>query len=259
MAHATHRSSLLGLSSLTLRASFFDALDPRTRILVAVAFSVVVAAANQLLTIGLALLLAAAATLLGRLRPWSVARRMAPINLFAALLLLLLPLCSGQTALWAWGPLQYSREGLLLAVQIALKANAIVLGITVLLGTLDMVTLGHALGHLGVPDKLAHLLLFTVRYLDVLHGEYQRLRTAMKMRGFRPRVSVHAYRSYGYLIGMLLVRSLDRADRIVAAMKCRAFRGRFYLLDHFAYAPRDGWFAATAAIVLALLVWVEVS
>ena len=81
--------------------------------------------------------------------------------------------------------------------------------------------LGHALGHLHVPRKLAHLLLFTVRYLDVLDREYRRLRAAMKVRSFRPRMSLHTYRAYGYLVGMLLVRSFDRSERMLAAMKCR--------------------------------------
>ena len=61
----------------------------------------------------------------------------------------------------------------------------------------------------------------------------------MKMRGFRPRMNWHTYRTYGYLVGMLLVRSLERSERIVAAMKCRGFRGRFYLLDHFAFSSAD--------------------
>jgi cobalt/nickel transport system permease protein len=133
-----------------------------------------------------------------------------------------------------------------------------VLAIVVLVGTLDIVTLGHALSHLHVPDKLTHLLLFTVRYLDVLRREYLRLRAAMKIRGFRPRMSLHTYRSYGYLVGMLLVRSLDRSERIVAAMKCRGFRGRFYLLDHFAFALRDAWFGTACVLLLASLALVEI-
>ena len=79
----------------------------------------------------------------------------------------------------------------------------------------------------------------------------------MKLRGFRPRMDRHTYRAYGYLVGMLLVRSLDRSDRIVAAMKCRGFRGRFYLLDHFAFSVRDALFGAASMVVLLVLAWAE--
>jgi cobalt/nickel transport system permease protein len=132
----------------------------------------------------------------------------------------------------------------------------VVLTLVVLLGTMDAVTLGHTLHHLHVPEKLTHLMLFTVRYLDVLNREYLRLRAAMKARGFRPRFNRHTYRSFGYLVGMLLVRSLDRAERIAAAMKCRGFQGHFFLLDHFAFSRRDVPFclAALALFVLLLLI-----
>jgi cobalt/nickel transport system permease protein len=56
---------------------------------------------------------------------------------------------------------------------------------------------------------------------------------------------------------MLLVRSLDRSERIIAAMKCRGFRGRFYLLDHFAFSRRDIWFALALILALASLALVE--
>jgi cobalt/nickel transport system permease protein len=108
-----------------------------------------------------------------------------------------------------------------------------------------------------MPEKLAHLLLFTVRYIDVLRREYGRLRLAMRVRGFRPRMSLHTYRAYGCLVGMLLARSLERSERIVAAMKCRGFRGRFYLLDHFTFSPRDLGFAAGASAVLAAVAFLE--
>jgi cobalt/nickel transport system permease protein len=117
-----------------------------------------------------------------------VVRHLVPVNIFALFLILLLPCSSRPTPLIAFGPAHCSKEGLLLAMGIALRANAIVLGMLVLLGSLGPVTLGHALRHLGVPEKLTHLLLFTVRYVDVLQREYVRVRTAMKMRGFRPKV-----------------------------------------------------------------------
>jgi cobalt/nickel transport system permease protein len=78
------------------------------------------------------------------------------------------------------------------------------------------------------------------------------------VRGFRPGVNRHTYRSFGYLAGMLLVRSLDRSERIVAAMKCRGFRGRFYLLDHFAFSPaRDVPFGIAATLAVLALAWLE--
>ena len=66
-----------------------------------------------------------------------------------------------------------------------------VLMLMALVGTMESTTLCHALYRLRTPESLVHLLMFTVRYIDVLHQEYLRLRTAMKARGFRPQNSRH--------------------------------------------------------------------
>ena len=95
-----------------------------------------------------------------------------------------------------------------------------------------------------------HLLLFTVRYLGVLDAEHRRLRQAMRTRGFVARSDHHTWRSLGWLTGMLLVRSLERSRRIFEAMRCRGFRGRFYLLDDRSWKPGDSLFAGACALVL---------
>jgi cobalt/nickel transport system permease protein len=234
-------------------SSLLDRLDPRGRVLAAVAFAIIVAMSHRLSTLALALGVALAASFVSGLSPGTLLRRLAPLNLLLLLIVAILPLSTRGTPLTTVGPLVVSEEGLRLAAAIALKANAIVLALSALVATLDVNCLGHVLHHLYVPEKLVHLLLLTVRYLGVMHREHQRLSASMKIRGFRPGMNRHTYRSYGYLVGMLLVRSLDRSERIVAAMKCRGFRGHFYLLDHFAFSRRDVPFAAAVVAVLAIL------
>jgi cobalt/nickel transport system permease protein len=244
-------------ANLIRGASAILRVDPRTRIITAVVFSLLLAVSNRFAVLGLGLATAIAAALAARLKLGTTLRRLAALNGFMLLLLAVLPWSVPGTAVLEWDRLAVSREGLCLAAAIAIKGNAIVLLLMVLLGTLDMVTMGHALRHLYVPEKLTHLLLFTVRYIDVLEREFQRLTAAMRIRGFRGRMNWHTYRSYGYLVGMLLVRSLERAERIVAAMKCRGFRGRFYLLDHFHFSRADVRFGLTAAVVFSTMMLLE--
>jgi cobalt/nickel transport system permease protein len=138
----------------------------------------------------------------------------------------------------------------------AMKANGIVLATTALVSTIDASAFGHALVHLRCPPRLAHLLLFTVRYMETLHAEAVRLRRAMRARAFRPRMTAHAYRSLAALVGILLVRSLDRSERVLAAMKCRGFRGEFFVLRHFHWRASDSAFSVAAAAAIAgLVVW----
>jgi cobalt/nickel transport system permease protein len=53
---------------------------------------------------------------------------------------------------------------------------------------------------------------------------------------------------------MLLVRSLERADRIFAAMRCRGFTGRFPSLVEARWSAADGVFAIMI-LGLAALLW----
>lgn len=237
--------------------SVIHRLDPRVRIVVACAFSVLVAVSTRFPVIGAGLALAVGAVLVARLPAAPTLGRLAKVNLFMLFIFLVLPLTSGGTPLFHAGPLTFSREGVLRAAAITLKSNSIVLGLTALLSTVEVVKLGHAFAHLRVPDKLTHLFLFTVRYADVLHHEYERLVRAMKVRCFRPGMNLHTYRSVGCLVGMLLVKSFDRSDRISAAMRCRGFDGKFYVLDHFAVARRDIMFCAVSCLALAGLMWAE--
>jgi cobalt/nickel transport system permease protein len=232
-------------------------LDPRTRILAAAAFSLVTASSQRFPVLAACLALAIVAALVARL-PWgATARRMAAVNVFVLVMWCVVPWTADGPDRVSLGPLSASLVGVRLAATITLKANAIVLGLTVFLGTVDATSLGHALRHLRMPGKLTHLFLFTVRYLDELRHESSRLHQAMKVRCFRPGMNRHTYRSLGYMVGMLLVNSHDRSERIVAAMKCRGFRGQFYVLDHFAFSRRDLVFGVAASLVFLALILAE--
>ncbi len=80
----------------------------------------------------------------------------------------------------------------------------------------------------------------------------------MKCRGFQPGNSLHTYRSFGYLIGMMLVRAIDRSERILQAMKCRGFQGQFPVIDSLRLTSRDAVFCLMGGFAAALLVGLEV-
>ena len=104
--------------------------------------------------VGIVLIAAVCGWFLSGLPLWGVVKRLLPLDAIMLLLMVLLPMTTPGAAAWRLGPLGFSKEGLQLAAAIALKGNAVVLTLVVLLGTMDAVTLGHALHHLRVPEKL---------------------------------------------------------------------------------------------------------
>lgn len=239
------------------RPSFMERFDPRARVAAALAFSVLVALGSRPGAALAALAAAAAVCALSGRAAGQRLRRLAPVCAFLLLLWLTLPFTHPGQPLFRVGPLAATDAGMRLSLLITLKALAVTLAVASLLGGMDLPRLGHALHHLRVPDKLVHLLLLAARYVDVLRAESARLASAMKARAFRPRAGLRTFRAAGYLAAMILIRGFDRAARVHAAMKCRGFRGRFYLLTHFTFARRDLAFSAAAGLALGLLAWMQ--
>jgi cobalt/nickel transport system permease protein len=240
------------------RSTVISGVDPRVRVVSAVAFSLLVVMFER--WAALCASLSAVLLALGAARAFDRAtlRRLGAVNLFVLFLLVFTPLSMPGTPLFRLGGLKWSADGILFGLRIGVKANTVMLLCSALLASMEPADLAHALYRLRLPAKLAHALFFCVRYLEVLHVEYHRLRNAMRLRAFRPRWTRHALRSLGYFVGMLFVRSVDRSDRILEAMKCRGFDGRLYSLAEFTPAPRDAVFAVAVAVTacgVAFLEW----
>ncbi|MCJ2163724.1 cobalt ECF transporter T component CbiQ [Pseudodesulfovibrio sp. S3] len=224
--------------------SVIHRMDPRIRLICAMLLTLPVALLTLpkpawiAFAVGLFLVRAAHLNLI------LVMKRLFAVNFFIAFLWLFIPFSLPGNAIWSIGPLHATTQGVDLALLITVKSNAIVLGLMALLGTISIQNLGPAMQQLGIPNKLCHILLFTYRYIFAIHQEYTTMCQAMRARGFKPRTSAHTYRAYAWLVGMLLVKSWDRAERVQAAMRCRGFHGRFYSLTAFKSAPQDYLFLA---------------
>ncbi|MCV2892057.1 cobalt ECF transporter T component CbiQ [Lentibacter sp. XHP0401] len=238
-------------------ATLIGGLDARVRIIAAVCFGVVVVGLSSLPALLAALIVSLGLLAASGLRLRPTLKRMAMMDSFIIFMLVLLPFTMPGDAMFSvWG-FPVSWQGFWRAVEIALTANAVILALMTLVGTLEPVTLGHALHKLRVPETLVHLLMFTIRYIEVLREESLRLRAAMKVRGFRPATNFHTYRSFGYLVGMMLVRAVERSERILGAMKCRGFSGRIYLLQEFALSGADRRFAVLLSALVFMLICLE--
>lgn len=122
---------------------------------------------------------------------------------------------------------------------VTMKSNAIIMATIALLTTSSVFSLARASLDLKFPKKLASILFLLYRYLTVNHEEYEKLKRAISARGFSPRLNVHTYKTYGYLIGGLLVRSYERAEETYKCMLSRGFKGDFPLYDVLTWQKRD--------------------
>ena len=84
---------------------------------------------------------------------------------------------------------------------------------------------------LMVPDVLIATMAFMYRYVFVLWDELDKMRLARRARSFGGGGLWFHWKLSAHLIGMLLVRAMQRAERVHGAMCARGWDGRVRTLD----------------------------
>ena len=140
--------------------------------------------------------------------------------------------------------LELSETGLWDMWNILAKATLGLLTSIVLAGTTDIPSILRGFEALRVPRVLTAIMGFMIRYLDVILGEFRRMRVAMQSRGHNPRWLGHA-KPYATSAGLIFVRSYERGERVYLAMASRGYEG------HMPKRPGDAASATQWAMGLA--------
>jgi cobalt/nickel transport system permease protein len=116
------------------------------------------------------------------------------------------------------------------AASILIKNGLALMTMIVLAGTTPFPRLLAGLRKLGVPPVLVATLQFMERYRHVLVEEVDRMATARRARTFGRR-GVLPWSLLGGLIGLLFLRTFERAERVHDAMIARGWDGTIRSLD----------------------------
>jgi cobalt/nickel transport system permease protein len=238
--------------------SFLHRADPRTKLGTAAALACILAVSQDLAAPALALAVGLGLVLWANLPGFCLWRRLLTVNGFVVFLWAFLPFSTPGVAVAHLGPLTVTSQGLRLALLISLKTNAIMLIFLSLVATSDAASLGQAMRAMHVPPKLVFLFLFTYRFIHVIGDEQRRLFTAARLRGFKPRTSLHTYRTLASLLAMVLVGAMRRAEMTRRAMLLRCFNGTFTTLRTFSLGRGETLFLSASLVLAAGLIVLEV-
>ncbi|MCX7913463.1 MAG: cobalt ECF transporter T component CbiQ [Thermodesulfovibrionales bacterium] len=234
--------------------SFFHKLDPRIKFLTITPSVCIIAIMKSIETSLIALLLCFVSVAFAKISFKKLFLRLLSVNLFILLLWIFLPFSFTGEAIFDVGPYSATKEGIYKASLITLKSNAIVIITITFLGTSQIFSLAHALIDLKVPKKLVLLFFFFYRYIAVIHDEYIRMKKALLIRNFKPSSNLHTYKTLAYSIGMLIIKSFDRSQRIYNAMLCRGFKNNFPIMSHFQIRSSDITFGIIILLIVSLLI-----
>lgn len=239
-----------GFERLTYLVSPVHGLDPRAKILGALALVVAVALTPPLRVAEFALLimLLLVTVAAARLPFGPILGRASLVLPFAAAIALFAPLSRGGGSLPS---IEAASGGAWLAVwSVVTRAWLSALVVTVLAATTPTGRLIRGLEALRVPAVLLMLFSFVSRYVVLLRDQLHSMQVALASRSpALPRLRRFAV--YGNLAGNLFVRAYDRGERIHAAMLSRGFDGTMPAAEPLAFSPADALVLTVSALVAA--------
>lgn len=209
-------------------------IDARAKVLATLAFTVAVLSFPRQAVSPLTPFLFYPVTLvaLGHIPPRLILRKLFAAAPFALLVGLFNPLVERRPVM-ALGPVVVT-DGWLACLSILLRFALTAGAALALVACTGMHRLGAAMARLGVPRVFVMQILFLYRYLFVVAGQASAMLRGAALRAPGRALPLPAY---GAMTGHLLIRSLDRAERVFDAMAARGFDGEVRLLQ----APRLRW------------------
>lgn len=114
--------------------------------------------------------------------------------------------------------------GMLSMITLMLKGIFCVTASYILAVTTGIGQICYALRLLHVPEEIVTVIMLMHRYLMLLIKEVERLLQAYKLRA--PNQKGLQFKTWGSFVGLLLLRSMDRAEEVYESMKLRGFQGR---------------------------------
>jgi len=126
---------------------------------------------------------------------------------------------------------------------ILVKTFLVVMAVLILVATTPMQELSAQLMRMKVPSVIVLVIMMTYRYISILLLEASSMITAYKLRS--PKAKGIRLGDMGSFVGQLLLRTMDRAARVYAAMKCRGYAGAAGCAAAKKPAARDAVYAVT--------------
>lgn len=228
------------LDTLSLRDGPLQQLDPRVKVLTTMAFILTVVSFGKYEISGLLPMLLYPIFLVtaGDLPARRLMKRVLIVSPFAILIGVFNPLFDREVLLHL-GPIGVS-GGWISFASILLRFFLTVSAALILIAMTGFTGICMALERIRVPSVFVVQLLFLYRYIFVLTEEAARMARARSLRSFSRRGN--SVRVFGSLVGQLLLRTIDRAERVHLSMVCKGFDGRIRILRTFRVGRVDAFF-----------------
>jgi len=139
---------------------------------------------------------------------------------------------------------------LLVLFNVLAKSWLSVLSMIILTSTTRFNDLLKGFESLKFPKIMLMIISFMYRYIFVIVNDAMRLKMSADARNFSSLKLRCKIKIIGNIIGMLFIRSYERAERVYVAMLCRGFDGNFRTMNEFKFSNVNFGFAAIIYTIL---------
>ncbi|MCM1985584.1 MAG: cobalt ECF transporter T component CbiQ [Methanococcoides sp.] len=170
--------------------------------------------------------------------------RMKPGLIFVMPFLIVMPFALDGNVLYSYNGISISYDGLYYGSLVVIRAATSIMLTLIMLGTTKMDTTMKSLHSLKVPSPFVQTLMFSYRYIFVFIDEFLSMWTSMKAKGFKVKANKHSLSIIGNIVGMILVRSYERAERVYHSMASKGYTGESRTIVKFKMQTADYGLAA---------------
>jgi cobalt/nickel transport system permease protein len=229
------------LDRLSYQDTFVHRLDPRTKLITTVLFLFTVVSFSKYEVVALLpfFLFPVLLMTVGEIPLKFILKKVVFVSPFAVFIGIFNPLLdTGQiTIVPGWTV----SAGWLSFISILLKFLLTVSTALLFIATTSFPAACHALRQIGLPSLFVSQLMFLYRYIFVLAEETMRIVRARDMRSFDGRGA--GMKVFIRIVGVLFLRTVERAERIYFAMLSRGFQGDMPTLRRSRMTMADAVFA----------------
>ena len=242
-------------------------LDPRTKILVMLAYIVITFCVQNFAGYAVLAAFVVGTVAISKIPPVMVVKGLKPIMVFIVITgLFNLFLTSGGEVIWQYGVLKITDEGVRFAVFMVLRLTFLILGTSLLTLTTSPISLTDGMESLlrpfkkiGVPaHELSMMMSIALRFIPTLMEETDKIMKAQAARGadFENGNLVQRAKAMVPILVPLFISAFRRADELATAMECRCYRGgeNRTRLDERKYAGSDAVAAVVAVCMIGIIV-----
>ena len=214
--------------------SFTHRMDPRAKLVLVIAFIVMVFLAQSFLSYFVVIVCVVSAALVSRIPLSKMLKSIKAIIMlliFTGILNLLF--YNGETVLWSWWRIKISVEGIIFSIKMVLRLVLLVMGTTLLTYTTTPTSLTDGMESLLTPLKyikvpvhdIAVIMSIALRFIPILSEEVDKIMMAQKARGasFDTGGLLSRAKALLPILIPLFVSAFRRADELALALDARCY------------------------------------